>query len=117
MKIDDLVRALLNDGPVEARQWIADARRTGFDYSSVPRPRDSSALELALAAGVVELLAERANQRPPAWTAAVEPAPEKVFLLRSAERMPRLRRLCEEEGPEPLRRRGLLAPPDFLMVA
>jgi hypothetical protein len=40
----------------------------------------------------------------PSWVAA-------------AETLPRLRRLCEEEGPEPLRRRGLLAPPDFLTAA
>jgi hypothetical protein len=31
--------------------------------------------------------------------------------------MPRLRRLCESEGPEPLRRRGLFAPPEFLTHA
>jgi hypothetical protein len=31
--------------------------------------------------------------------------------------LPRLRRLCEEEGPEPLRRRGFLAPPEFLTFA
>ena len=35
-------------------------------------------------------------------------------LLRS---LLRLRRLCEEAGLEPLRRRGLLAPPDFLIAA
>jgi len=33
------------------------------------------------------------------------------------KRMPRLRRLCEEEGPAPLRERGILAPPEFLTWA
>jgi hypothetical protein len=42
---------------------------------------------------------------------------EAVFLVRAAESMPRLRRLCEEQSPEPLRRRRLLAPPDFLTAA
>ena len=35
----------------------------------------------------------------------------------AAETMPRLRRACETEGPEPLRRRRLLAPPEFLTSA
>ena len=37
--------------------------------------------------------------------------------VRAADSLPRLRRLCEEEGPEPLRRRGLLVPLDFLTAA
>jgi len=63
---------------------------------------------------VVEMMAERMGSRPAAWTSAVPAAPERLFLVQAAEVLPRLRRLCEEEGPEPLRRRGLLAPPGFL---
>jgi len=37
--------------------------------------------------------------------------------VRAALTMPRLRRLCEVEGPEPLRRRAVMAPPDFLTIA
>jgi hypothetical protein len=63
------------------------------------------------------MMAERQGKRPAAWTGAVPAAPRRVFLVKAAESMPRLRRLCEEEGPEPLRRRELLAPPDFLTAA
>jgi hypothetical protein len=47
----------------------------------------------------------------------IGPVPEPVFLLESATRMKRLRILCETEAPEPLRKRGLFAPPDFLTFA
>jgi hypothetical protein len=117
MDLEDLVRALLRWDALAARQWLADAQRSGRVWSDVPRPVGLDATELATAAGVVELLAERAGQPPPGWTAGVPPAPQKLFLVRAASTMPRLRSLCEREGPEPLRRRGLLAPPEFLRIA
>lgn len=117
MDLKDLVRALLRFDALSARQWLADAQRAGFVWTEVPAPTGLDATELATAAGVAELLAERTGQRPPSWAASVPSAPEKLFLVRAAESMPRLRSLCEREGPEPLRRRGLLAPPEFLSIA
>ena len=117
MDLRDLVRALLDFDALAARQWLADAQRSGFLWSEVSAPVGLNATELATAAGVVELLAARTGQTPPDWTTSVPPAPERLFLVRAASSMPRLRSLCEREGPEPLRRRGLLAPPDFLSVA
>ncbi len=70
-----------------------------------------------MAAAVVEMMAERQGKTPASWTEAVPAAPRRLFLVRAAESLPRLRRLCEDEGPEALRRRGLLAPPDFLTAA
>ena len=72
---------------------------------------------LATAAALVELLAQRAGQLAPAWTDEVGPLLEPVFLLESATRMKRLRALCESQAPEPLRKGGLYAPPDFLTFA
>ena len=117
MDLEDLVRALLSFDALAVRQWLADAQRSGLDWSQVPAPKGLNATELAAAAGVAELLASRTGQTPPDWTASVPPAPEKLYLVRAASSMPRLRSLCEQEGPEPLRRRGLLAPPEFLSVA
>jgi hypothetical protein len=117
MDLRDLVRALLGFEALVARQWLADAQRSGFRWSDVPTPEGLNATELATAAGVVELLAERTGQHPPDWAASVPPAPKTLFLVRAASSMPRLRSLCEREGPEPLRRRGLLAPPEFLSIA
>jgi hypothetical protein len=117
MDLRDLVHALLGFDALTARQWIADARHSGFVWTEVPAPVGLDATELATAAGVAELLAERTGQSPPGWAASVPPAPERLFLVRAASSMPRLRSLCEREGPEPLRRRGLLAPPEFLSIA
>ena len=117
MDLRDLVRALIQYDTLAARQWVADAARSRLTWTTVPVPQGLDPLGLAVAAGVVELLASRAGQPPPPWTAAVAAAPERIFLVQAAVTMPRLRRACEEDGPEPLRRRGLLAPPDFLTAA
>jgi hypothetical protein len=117
MDLLDLVNALLSYDALTARQWLADAERSGFAWSKVSAPAGLDPTASALAAGVTELLASRAGQPAPAWTAKVPAAPQGVFLVRAAETMPRLRALCEREGPEPLRRRRLFAPPEFLTLA
>jgi hypothetical protein len=115
--LEDLVRTLLRHDTLAARQWVSDAARARLDWPSVPRPAGLDALALAIAAGIAELLASRAGQNPPSWTKTVPPAPRPFWLVQSAASMPRLRHMCELEGPEPLRRRGLLAPPEFLTTA
>lgn len=117
MDLRDLVLALLRCDALTARQWVADAARGGFDWTNVPEPTGLDAVGLAVAAGTAELMAGRLGQAPPGWAAAVPAAPEHHFLVQAAEFLPRLRRMCEEEGPEPLRRRRLLAPPGFLTTA
>ncbi len=77
-------------------------------------PEGLNDFELCVAAGLLELLAERSGQSPPSWAELVPGATRPCFLLRSAERMPRLRHLCETEGPSVLRRRNLFAPPNYL---
>jgi len=72
---------------------------------------------LVAAAALIELLALRTGQPSPRWTAEVGGLPEPLFMLQAAETMPRLRKICEEESPLPLRRRGMLAPPNFLEFA
>lgn len=117
MDLRDLVESLLARDALRARQWAADAVREGLIWTNMPHPVGWGALELAVAAGVVELFASRSRQTPPPWTATVGGAPEALYLVRAAETMPRLRRLCETEGPESLRVRRIYAPPDFLTAA
>jgi len=112
----ELVRALLRYDTLAARQWVADATRTGFSWQDLPQP-DLEGPALAVAAGVVELLAARVGQPAPEWTTAVPASPTAIYLVRAAATMPRLRRSCEVEGPEPLRRRLVFAPADFLTAA
>jgi hypothetical protein len=113
----DLVGALVSRDALRARQWVADSARAGFDWVGVAEPSGLDPLGLAVAAAVVEMMAGRHGKSPAPWTSGVPAAPSPMYLVRAAESLPRLRRLCEEEGPEPLRRRGLLAPPDFLTAA
>ena len=117
MDLHDLVGALLARDTLRARQWAADAAREAVIWTDVPPPIGWSAMELAVAAGVVELFASRSHQAPPSWTATVGCAPDPLYLVRAAETMPRLRRSCETEGPEPLRVRRIYAPPGFLTAA
>ena len=117
MELRDFVDALLARDALRARQWVADAARQAVVWTDLPRPIGWSALELAVAAGIVELFASRSHQAPPSWTATVGGAPDPVYLVRAAETMPRLRRSCETEGPEPLRVRRIYAPPGFMTAA
>jgi hypothetical protein len=112
-----LVAALLAYDALAVRHWVADAARAQLDWRCVREPEGLDSLGMAVAAGVVEVLASRAGQTPPAWTARVAAAPEPIFLVRAAARMLRLRRSCEQDGPEPLRRRRVYAPPEFLTAA
>lgn len=117
MDLKELVDALMSFDSLRARQWVADAAAISLEWPELASPDGLNGEELAVAAGVAELLAQRANQQAPAWTSEVPQSPTKVWLVRWADSMPRLRRLCEQEGPEPLRRRQVLAPPEFLTVA
>jgi hypothetical protein len=117
MNLSDLVRALLSFETLVARQWVAESLREGVVWAAVPAPTDLDSVGLGVAAGVAELLAERAGQAPPPWASSVGVGVAPVWLVKAARTMPRLRELCEAEGPEPLRRRGILAPPGFLSAA
>jgi hypothetical protein len=117
VQIQPLIEALMTFDALAARQWVADAQRLPIQWSQIALPKGLSAERMAVTAGVVELLAQRAGQPSPGWTADVPKSPQPIYLVRAAESMPRLRRLCEEQGPEPLRKRQVMAPPEFLTLA
>ena len=117
MNVHDLTHSMLEFDTLAVRQWLADADAKGFDWTCVAEPEGRGAVEAALTAGVVELMCSRVNKEPPAWTARIGPMPEEVFLVRHAHTMPRLLETCRTLGPEPLRKRGFLAPPEYLKVA
>jgi hypothetical protein len=83
----------------------------------ISRPVSNDLRLLALSASLAELLAFRQKQTPPAWTKEVGALQEPFYLLQSAEKMKRLRLLCETQSPEPMRKRHLYAPPNFLEFA
>lgn len=111
-----LVSHLLNFERSAAMRWVADAERSDLNWHTVPAPTNLDATAYAVAAGIAELLAARSDQSAPPWTAEVGPAPEPLLLVEAAGSSRRLRILCEREGPGPLRRRQIFAPPNFLVM-
>jgi hypothetical protein len=116
MELHDLVRAILSGDLLAARQWVADARRARVQWDRFERPFGLDEREMTVAAGVAELLADRAGSAPPAWTAGVGPREEILLLDPGLENMPRTLARAKAAGPEPFRKRNLVAPPDFLDV-
>ena len=115
--IEQLAEAALQRDSLRLRSLVQDMIRSKTDWSSLPRPMSQDVRLLVIAASLTELLAMRQNQRPPAWTKEIGALNEPFYLLRSAENMKRLRALCETQAPEPMRRRRVYAPPNFLEFA
>lgn len=112
-----IATALLNRSALDLRQLVQDALRDSARLTDIAMPATASAVELAAAASMVELLCIRAGVRAPDWAGSIPPLAVPMHVTRGAETMPRLRALCEAESPEPLRKRGFFAPPDFLTFA
>ena len=117
MKLENIAKSILEGQALLARSLIQDWLSSRPDLAAEPFPASADARVLALSAALAELFAERLGQRSPEWTQHVTALPEPVYLLRSAAKMPRLRQLCEEQSPEPLRRRNFYAPADYLTFA
>jgi hypothetical protein len=86
-------------------------------WIEVERPQGLSEQEIAVAAAMLELLSSRSGAEPPPWTASVGALRDPVVLDPGLEDMPRSFAHAKSDGPEPLRKRNLLALPDFLDVA
>jgi hypothetical protein len=117
VEIDDIARAALEGNALQVRSLVQDFVAQPRDLHATPRPETDDHRVLAAAASILELLCSRQGAKPPAWTTSIGPLAEPHFLVRSAATMKRLRELCEREGPAPLRRRKLYAPPDYLTMA
>ncbi len=101
---DDFRLRLLTQG------WLRQSPR----FSMVTAPETDDPRILVAAAALVELLAGRFNQPPPTWTTSSGSLGEPFFALPWAERPGFTRDLCLNESPEPLKRRNIFAPPNFL---
>ena len=117
MNVPELVHALLAGDLLAARQWVADARRTHVQWERLAQPQGLSNREMSVAAGMVELLALRAGATPPPWTTTIGALDDPLVLDPGLEQMPRSFARAKISAPEPLRRRNLVALPDFLDVA
>jgi hypothetical protein len=110
------VQAAKRGDDLIVRQWVADCQRERLEWSAFNMPADLFGDDLAVAAALVEIMATSMFQSPPTWTGAVGAASEDVYLVPSAREMPRTRELCQTQGPEPMRKRRILAPPGYLTI-
>jgi hypothetical protein len=117
VKIEQLATAALRRDALELRSLYQDMFLENPKLCDVPCPETDDLNILAVAASLIELMADRLHQTPPAWTKDIGTLPEPLHLLASAQEMKQLRILCETQSPEPLRKRGLYAPPNFLEFA
>jgi len=110
MRVDELAVALRKREALLARCLFAQFH--DVDPRDIEEPALPSALDRAIAASVVELLAERTGRSAPSWTARVAPLPNEFVLVtvRLPEKLARLR----QETPRALRVRNLVAPESFL---
>jgi hypothetical protein len=115
--IEQLAEAAVQRDSLRLRSLVQDIARANVNWSLVLRPKTNDLRLLALSASLAELLASRQKQEPPAWTKEIDALQEPFYLLQSAEKMKRLRWLCETQSPEPMRKRLLYAPPNFLEFA
>jgi hypothetical protein len=116
-RIEQLAEAILKKEGLAVRSLAQDFFRESPCLTDIPQPAVDDASLLAASASLLELFASRLGQEAPAWTKTVGPAPEPIFLLKAAATMKHLRELCEKESPEPLRKRGFYAPPNYLEFA
>jgi len=117
VRIDELAEAALAGDALRLRSLAQDWLAENPDPRRCPPPREGAPDIITVAAALVELFAERRCRPAPPWTRKAGAMSRPVYLVRAAERMRSLRRLCEEESPLPLRRRRLYAPPNFLESA
>jgi hypothetical protein len=115
--IEQLAQAALERDNLRLRMLTQDLLHSKIPFHKIPRPSSGDPRILAVSASIVELLAARQQRQPPAWTKEIGALNEPFFLIESALRMKRLRELCETQSPEPLRKRHLYAPPNFLQFA
>lgn len=112
--IETIAAMLLARDDFHLRLYVQAWLREEPRFAAMPQPDSDDPRILSVAAALVELLAQRANQEPPDWTAAVGALPEPFFAVEWAERPGFTRDLCLNESPEPLKRRNIFAPPNFL---
>jgi hypothetical protein len=109
--IEQLALTVLERNEIEARSLAQEILRTRVSTIAAPN-RAPNDVVLIMAAALAELLASYQGVAPPSWTAQVGAMPQPLDLLPA--RHPKLREELLRHVPEPLRRRDILAPEDFL---
>lgn len=111
---ENIANAILTDDPLTARSLVQDWLRSAPVFANEPPPDTADVRARAVAAAIVELLAERAGQPAPSWTAAEGRLTSPLFLVQAARHSPKLRTRIERESPAALLKRNMFAPAGYL---
>lgn len=114
--LQEMAEALLERKAFALRELVHDWWRRSDDPTVWTEPIEATHDVRVAAAALAELLAMQADVAPPAWTAGVGTMPQPFYALAAASRLRSVRELCDRESPEPLQKRGILAPAGFLQV-
>jgi hypothetical protein len=114
--IEKLVQAILSYKELHARQILKDAKREGFDWSSVEEPTSMTETEKVLAACLVELFTVRFGMRTPTWTSGVSALIKPLYLDSNALFNPHIRAHLEKYSPECFKSRNIFTYQDYLNV-
>jgi hypothetical protein len=115
--IEQIAVAILHDDSLLARALVQDFLYSQPALAEIDQPETTDPVLLALTAALLEMFAFRTFQPAPSWTQQIGPVEQPIYLLKAAAHMRRLRELSHDAAPEPLRRRRLYAPPDYLAFA
>ena len=113
--IEQIATAVLDDDNLSTRALVQAFLRSRPVLADIAVPKTDNPVLLVVAAALLELFSLRTHQPAPGWTQQVGAVEQPLYLLKSAATMRRLRDLCHDAAPEPLRRRRLYAPPDYLV--
>ncbi len=112
--IEQIAEAALSGESLKTRSLVQEFFQDQPELQTIPQPNLTDTKILATSASLLELFADRLNQDAPAWTAKIPALPESVYLVKAASIMKWLKTLCETETPQPLRKRHIYTPPNYL---
>ncbi len=114
MITDDIGISLLSGNNLELRNVVQEVLRSDPNITDWPAPVSADMRIQAAAASIAELCASRMGQVSPSWAVGVPALNAPIYVVTAALRMKHLRELCDTESPVALRKRNILAPPNFL---
>jgi hypothetical protein len=116
VRIEQIAKKALEGNDRLLRGMVMALLRENPTLSDIPKPQTDDQRILAASASLLELFALRSNQSPPEWTKEIGPLPETIYLVHGIGEATRkyARRLADAQSPEPLRKRGFLATPNYL---
>ena len=113
--IEDIAEAALRGDALKTRALWAEFTDSVPSLLGVTKPSTDDHSIVALAASLLELLAERRGEPAPRWVATVAACPSPRYLMTVRTELKRKR--LHKTSPKPLADRNFFASPNYLLSA